>query len=78
MEFSVLLLLSEFFFHGRIFFKEGSQETLATMVGMALGMFLARITIGQPLFIWFSFLSLTVFHMYGKYPIYFKFPLCLL
>ncbi|KAJ9174163.1 hypothetical protein P3X46_017221 [Hevea brasiliensis] len=47
--------------------KEGSQETLATMTGMALGMLLARITIGHPLAIWFSFLSLTLFHMYANY-----------
>ncbi|KAL3751519.1 hypothetical protein ACJRO7_012365 [Eucalyptus globulus] len=47
--------------------KEGSQETLATMIGMALGMLLARVTIGHPLFIWFSFLSLTIFHMYANY-----------
>ncbi|EEF50749.1 conserved hypothetical protein [Ricinus communis] len=47
--------------------KEGSQETVATMTGMALGMLLARITIGHPLAIWFSFLSLTMFHMYANY-----------
>ncbi|XP_027914753.1 protein root UVB sensitive 3 [Vigna unguiculata] len=47
--------------------KEGSQETVATMIGMAMGMLLARITIGSPLAIWFSFLSLTVFHMYANY-----------
>ncbi|RDX83585.1 Protein root UVB sensitive 3, partial [Mucuna pruriens] len=47
--------------------KEGSQETLATMIGMVLGMLVARITIGHPLAIWFSFLSLTVFHMYANY-----------
>ncbi|CAN6675820.1 unnamed protein product [Malus baccata var. baccata] len=47
--------------------KEGSQETVATMVGMALGMLLARVTMGHPLAIWFSFLSLTVFHMYANY-----------
>ncbi|KAL2901105.1 Protein root UVB sensitive 3 [Bienertia sinuspersici] len=47
--------------------KEGSQETLATMVGMALGMFLAHVTGGQSLAIWFSFLSLTMFHMYANY-----------
>ncbi|KAG8661645.1 hypothetical protein MANES_01G027700v8 [Manihot esculenta] len=47
--------------------KEGSQETVATMTGMALGMVLARITIGYPLAIWFSFLSLTMFHMYANY-----------
>lgn len=47
--------------------KEGSQETVATMIGMALGMILARITMGLPLAIWFSFLSLTVFHMYANY-----------
>ncbi|CAJ1931911.1 unnamed protein product [Sphenostylis stenocarpa] len=47
--------------------KEGSQETVATMIGMALGMLVARITIGYPLAIWCSFLSLTVFHMYANY-----------
>ncbi|BAT99132.1 protein root UVB sensitive 3 [Vigna umbellata] len=47
--------------------KEGSQETVATMIGMAMGMLVARITIGYPLAIWFSFLSLTVFHMYANY-----------
>ncbi|KAL2349161.1 hypothetical protein Fmac_003161 [Flemingia macrophylla] len=47
--------------------KEGSQETVATMIGMALGMLVARITIGHPLAIWFSFLSLTMFHMYANY-----------
>uniref|UniRef100_M1CQX4 Protein root UVB sensitive/RUS domain-containing protein n=1 Tax=Solanum tuberosum TaxID=4113 RepID=M1CQX4_SOLTU len=45
--------------------KEGSQETLATMIGMALGMLLARLTIGHSFPIWISFLSLTMFHMYG-------------
>ncbi|KAL6529306.1 Protein root UVB sensitive 3 [Orobanche gracilis] len=34
--------------------KEGSQETFATMVGMALGMLLARITMGHSMAIWFS------------------------
>jgi hypothetical protein len=43
---------------------------MATMIGMALGMVLARITTERPLAIWFSFLSLTVFHMYGKYHSY--------
>ncbi|KAH9772393.1 protein root UVB sensitive 3 [Citrus sinensis] len=47
--------------------KEGSQETMATMIGMALGMLLARITIGNPFAIWFSFLFLTMFHMYANY-----------
>ncbi|KAL8112045.1 protein root UVB sensitive 3 isoform X2 [Apium graveolens] len=47
--------------------KEGSQETVATMVGMALGMLLAHITMGHSIAIWFSFLSLTVFHMYANY-----------
>ncbi|XP_022726868.1 protein root UVB sensitive 3 isoform X2 [Durio zibethinus] len=47
--------------------KEGSQETMATMVGMALGMLLARMTTENPLAIWFSFLSLTMFHMYANY-----------
>ncbi|KAL5553637.1 hypothetical protein UlMin_041038 [Ulmus minor] len=47
--------------------KEGSQETLATMFGMALGMLLARITMGHAFAIWCSFLSLTMFHMYANY-----------
>ncbi|KAK9699206.1 hypothetical protein RND81_08G159900 [Saponaria officinalis] len=47
--------------------KEGSQETVATMAGMAVGMFLAHITRGHALAIWFSFLSLTIFHMYANY-----------
>ncbi|CAH2037858.1 unnamed protein product [Thlaspi arvense] len=49
------------------FLEEGSQETMATMMGMSLGMLLARFTSGNPLAIWFSFLSLTVFHMYANY-----------
>ena len=57
---------SRFIFLGIIYWKEGSQETMATMIGMSLGMLLARFTSGNPLAIWFSFLSLTVFHMYGK------------
>ncbi|KAL3511049.1 hypothetical protein ACH5RR_030450 [Cinchona calisaya] len=47
--------------------KEGSQETVATMMGMALGMLLARITMGHSLSIWICFLSLTLFHMYANY-----------
>uniref|UniRef100_A0A7N2N552 Protein root UVB sensitive 3 n=1 Tax=Quercus lobata TaxID=97700 RepID=A0A7N2N552_QUELO len=47
--------------------KEGSQETVATMIGMALGMLLARVTTGHALSIWFCFLSLTMFHMYANY-----------
>ncbi|RAL48391.1 hypothetical protein DM860_005815 [Cuscuta australis] len=47
--------------------KEGSQETVATMVGMALGMLLARLTTGHSIAIWILFLSLTVFHMYANY-----------
>ncbi|KAI5678899.1 hypothetical protein M9H77_09849 [Catharanthus roseus] len=47
--------------------KEGSQETLATMVGMVLGMLLARVTTGHALTIWICFLSLTIFHMYANY-----------
>lgn len=47
--------------------KEGSQETLATMVGMMLGMVLAHVTMGNPFAIWLCFLSLTVFHMYANY-----------
>ncbi|CAA6667359.1 unnamed protein product [Spirodela intermedia] len=47
--------------------KEGSQETVATMVGMALGMLLAQVTRGRRLVIWLSFLSLTVFHMFANY-----------
>ncbi|CAH9101110.1 unnamed protein product [Cuscuta europaea] len=47
--------------------KEGSQETVATMIGMALGILLARITTGHSIAIWTVFLSLTVFHMYANY-----------
>lgn len=47
--------------------KEGSQETLATMLGMGLGMLLAHITRGHALSVWVSFLSLTIFHMYANY-----------
>ncbi|KAF3431582.1 hypothetical protein FNV43_RR26313 [Rhamnella rubrinervis] len=47
--------------------KEGSQETVATMIGMALGMLFARATMGHPVAIWFCFLSLTFFHMYANY-----------
>ncbi|AQL08719.1 Retrovirus-related Pol polyprotein LINE-1 [Zea mays] len=47
--------------------KEGSQETLATMLGMGLGMLLAQITRGHALSVWASFLSLTMFHMYANY-----------
>ncbi|XP_073105533.1 protein root UVB sensitive 3 isoform X2 [Elaeis guineensis] len=47
--------------------KEGSQETMATMIGMALGMLLAHITRGHPIAVWVSFLSLTMFHMYANY-----------
>ncbi|KAJ9554275.1 hypothetical protein OSB04_018320 [Centaurea solstitialis] len=47
--------------------KEGSQETVATMMGMALGMLLAHITMGHSMIIWLSFLSLTMFHMYANY-----------
>ncbi|KAK1315062.1 hypothetical protein QJS10_CPA06g00809 [Acorus calamus] len=50
--------------------KEGSQETVATMVGMALGMVLAHVTRGNPLAVWMAFLSLTVFHMYGEHIFY--------
>ncbi|KAG0455631.1 hypothetical protein HPP92_024923 [Vanilla planifolia] len=46
--------------------KEGSQETVATMIGMAIGMLLAHITRGHPFAIWVSFLFLTLFHMYGE------------
>lgn len=47
--------------------KEGSQETVATMIGMALGMVLAHFTGGYPLAVWGSFLFLTFFHMYANY-----------
>ena len=40
---------------------------MATMIGMALGMLLARFTTENPIAIWVSFLSLTMFHMYGKF-----------
>lgn len=36
------------------------------MIGMAVGMLLARVTVGYSLAIWICFLSLTMFHMYGK------------
>lgn len=36
------------------------------MLGMGLGMLLAHITRGHALSVWASFLSLTVFHMYGE------------
>lgn len=36
------------------------------MIGMAVGMLLAQITMGHPLAIWFCFLSLTFFHIFGK------------
>ncbi|KAK8934479.1 hypothetical protein KSP39_PZI014482 [Platanthera zijinensis] len=47
--------------------KEGSQETVATMIGMALGMVLAHFTGGYPLAVWGSFLLLTFVHMYANY-----------
>ncbi|KAK8943689.1 hypothetical protein KSP40_PGU005002 [Platanthera guangdongensis] len=47
--------------------KEGSQETVATMIGMALGMVLAHFTGGYPLAVWVSFLLLTFVHMYANY-----------
>lgn len=46
--------------------QEGSQETAATLVGMMLGMIVARVTAGHALGVWTSFLLLTVFHMYGE------------
>lgn len=48
--------------------QEGSQETAATMVGMLLGMVVARATAGDAVAIWVSFLVLTAFHMYGTSP----------
>ncbi|GAB2214494.1 hypothetical protein Droror1_Dr00018845 [Drosera rotundifolia] len=47
--------------------KEGSQETVATMFGMAIGMLLARVLIGHSLATWICFLTLTMFHMYANY-----------
>ncbi|KAH9305154.1 hypothetical protein KI387_009558, partial [Taxus chinensis] len=47
--------------------KEGSQETMATMLGMLLGMLLAHITAGRPGAMWSSFLLLTFFHMFANY-----------
>ncbi|CAM6093199.1 unnamed protein product [Calypogeia fissa] len=47
--------------------KEGSQETAATMVGMLLGMVVARATAGDAVAMWVSFLVLTAFHMYANY-----------
>jgi hypothetical protein len=46
--------------------KEGSQETAATLVGMSMGIVVARLTSGNPVSLWVSFLLLTAFHMYGK------------
>ena len=40
------------------------------MVGMLLGMGLARLTAGNVVALWVSFLLLTAFHMYGKYPLH--------
>ena len=39
------------------------------MVGMLIGMGLARLTAGNVVALWVSFLLLTAFHMYGKYPL---------
>jgi hypothetical protein len=47
-------------------FQEGSQETLATMSGMGLGMLLAHVNRGHDFAVWVSFLSLTIFHMFGE------------
>ncbi|XP_057853398.2 protein root UVB sensitive 3 [Cryptomeria japonica] len=47
--------------------KEGSQETMATMLGMLLGMVFAHITAGRPGAMWSSFLLLTFFHMFANY-----------
>lgn len=47
--------------------KEGSQETMATMIGMLLGMLLAHVTAGHPAAMWSSFLLLTLFHMFANY-----------
>eukprot|EP01018_Ginkgo_biloba_P006222 Gb_26344 [translate_table: standard] len=47
--------------------KEGSQETMATMVGMLLGMLLSHITADRPGIMWSSFLILTFFHMFANY-----------
>ncbi|KAH8933770.1 hypothetical protein BDL97_18G047500 [Sphagnum fallax] len=47
--------------------KEGSQETAATLVGMSMGIVVARLTSGNPVSLWVSFLLLTAFHMYANY-----------
>ncbi|KAH9533417.1 hypothetical protein CY35_18G051500 [Sphagnum magellanicum] len=47
--------------------KEGSQETAATLVGMSMGIMVARLTSGNPVSLWVSFLLLTAFHMYANY-----------
>ncbi|GAQ84275.1 hypothetical protein KFL_001830030 [Klebsormidium nitens] len=47
--------------------KEGSQETLATITGMLLGMAVARWTAGHVVLMWTVFLSLTAFHMYANF-----------
>lgn len=50
-----------------LYFKEGSQETAATLSGMLLGMLLANITSGHTGVIWICFLALTGFHMFANY-----------
>eukprot|EP00850_Spirogloea_muscicola_P013475 SM000091S24633 [mRNA] locus=s91:476219:478981:+ [translate_table: standard] len=45
--------------------KEGSQETVATIAGMLLGIVVARVTGGNALPTWSCFLLLTAFHVYG-------------
>eukprot|EP00850_Spirogloea_muscicola_P009464 SM000053S17421 [mRNA] locus=s53:275306:278936:- [translate_table: standard] len=47
--------------------KEGSQETVATIAGMLLGIVVARVTGGSALPTWSCFLLLTAFHVYANY-----------
>ena len=46
--------------------QEGSQETAATIVGMLLGMAVARLVSSSLTALWLVFLSLTAFHVYGE------------
>lgn len=44
--------------------KEGTQETMASLVGIMLGWFVAYITDGKPRLLWVIFISLTLAHAF--------------
>eukprot|EP00240_Pyramimonas_obovata_P005526 CAMPEP_0118960866 /NCGR_PEP_ID=MMETSP1169-20130426/63853_1 /TAXON_ID=36882 /ORGANISM="Pyramimonas obovata, Strain CCMP722" /LENGTH=332 /DNA_ID=CAMNT_0006909019 /DNA_START=254 /DNA_END=1249 /DNA_ORIENTATION=+ len=46
--------------------KEGSQETCTTLLGMLLGMAIARFTDVYPIMVWPLFLMLTILHIYSN------------